>query len=86
MRQLPAASDDEVSSPLELASSDNLQVRGWWGLLGLFVLTVGSLALAWLLPNMTMLHFLWIAQTVPILYFLLAWWGTQVPPQNDHAS
>jgi hypothetical protein len=86
MQQLPAASDAEVSPSQELASSADLPVRGWWGLLGLVVLTVGSLALAWVWPNLTMLHFLWVAQAVPILYFLLAWWGTQVPASNDHAS
>ena len=50
---------------------------------GLVVLTVGSLALAWQLPDMTLLHFVWVAQGVPVLYWLLAWWGTQPADSDD---
>jgi hypothetical protein len=53
---------------------------------GLVMLTVGSLGLAWLFPNATILHFLWVAQAVPVLYLLLAWWGTQASHLNDDAS
>jgi len=56
--------------------------RALWGVVGLVVLTVGSLGLAWLLPDMTLLHFLWVAQAVPVLYLLLTWWGTQ-PSRSD---
>lgn len=57
-----------------------------WGVVGLVVLTVGSLGLAWLLPNATLLHFLWVAQAVPVLYVFLAWWGIQPSATGDDAS
>jgi len=60
--------------------------RALWGVVGLVALTVGSLGLAWLLPDVTLLHFLWVAQAVPVLYLLLAWWGTQDTHLNDDAS
>jgi hypothetical protein len=56
-----------------------------WGVVGLVVLTVGSLGLAWLFPDMTLLHFLWVAQAVPVLYFVLAWWGIQTSHEDDDA-
>ncbi|BDU52706.1 hypothetical protein [Limnohabitans sp. INBF002] len=74
-----------MQQPPERISSASLPLRSRWGLLALVVLTIGSLAVAWLLPDMTMLHFLWVAQAVPILYFLLAWWGTQASERDDHA-
>ncbi len=60
--------------------------RALWGVTGLVLLTVGSLGLAWLWPDMTMLHFLGVAQAVPVLYLLLAWWGTQRTTLTDDAS
>jgi len=63
-----------------------LPKRSLWGVVGLVVLTVGSLSLAWWMPNATLLHFLWVAQAVPVLYLLLAWWGTQPAHSNDDAS
>ncbi len=60
--------------------------RSLWGVVGLVVLTVGSLSLAWLFPDATLMHFLWVAQVVPVLYLLLAWWGTQPSHRNDDAS
>jgi hypothetical protein len=60
--------------------------RALWGVVGLVVLTVGSLGLAWLMPDVTLLHFLWVAQAVPVLYLLLAWWGTQDTHSTDDAS
>lgn len=58
-----------------------------WGMLGLATLTLGSLGLAWLFPDSTMLHFLWVAQAVPVFYLLLVWWGTQqTTHQVDDAS
>jgi hypothetical protein len=50
------------------------------------VLTVGSLGLAWLFPDVTWLHFLWVTQVVPVLYLLLAWWGTQSTRHKNNAS
>jgi hypothetical protein len=56
------------------------------GVVGLVALTVGSLGLAWLFPDMTLLHFLWVAQAVPVLYLWLAWWGTQLSHTDSDAS
>jgi len=57
-----------------------------WGVVGLVLLTVISLGLAWIFPNLTWLHFLWVAQAVPVLYLLLAWWGTQTPRSDEDAA
>ena len=62
-----------------------LSKRTRLGVGGLVVLTVGSLGMAWWVPDMTLLHFLWVAQAVPVLYFVLAWWGTQSAPVKDDA-
>jgi hypothetical protein len=78
------ASDSEALPPSAIEATA-LPMRALWGVVGLFVLTVGSLGLAWLLPDMTMIHFLWVAQAVPVLYLLLAWWGTQNPHQTKDA-
>ena len=64
----------------------DLPARSLWGTVWLVTLTVGSLGLAWLFPDVTMLHFLWVAQVLPVLYLLLVWWGTQTPPPTDDAS
>jgi hypothetical protein len=84
MPQPPLASESEAPHPTIEASV--LPRRALLGVLGLVVLTVGSLGLAWLLPDMTLLHFLWVAQAVPVLYFLLAWWGMQSAHSNDDAA
>ena len=42
----------------------------------LFALTVMSLTAAWLWPDATWMHFAWVAQTVPVLYVVLMWWGS----------
>ena len=84
MPQPSTASESEAPHPTIEASV--LPRRALLGVLGLVVLTVGSLGLAWLLPDMTLLHFLWVAQAVPVLYFLLAWWGTQSLHPDDDAS
>jgi hypothetical protein len=75
----------EVSNPPDNDASV-LPKRALWGVVGLVVLTVGSLALAWLLPNATLFHFLWLAQAVPMLYLILVWWGIQAPQPHDDAS
>lgn len=64
----------------------DLSKRALWGVVGLAVLTVGSLCLAWCFPSQTLFHFLWVAQAVPVLYFLLAWWGTQTVHPKEDAS
>jgi hypothetical protein len=85
MPQPSTASESEAPHPptIEVAA---LPRRALWGVVGLVALTVGSLGLAWLLPDMTLLHFLWVAQAVPVLYLLLAWWGSQDTHLNDDAS
>ncbi len=84
MPQPSTASESEAPpSTIEVTA---LPRRALLGVVGLVVLTVGSLGLAWYLPDMTLLHFLWVAQAVPVLYLLLAWWGTQNAHPADDAS
>lgn len=85
MPQPSTASESEAPHPPTIEVTA-LPRRALWGVVGLVALTVGSLGLAWLLPDVTLLHFLWVAQVVPVLYLLLAWWGTQSVPQTDDAS
>jgi hypothetical protein len=84
-QQSSTASEHEAPHPTTIDVTA-LPARSLWGVVGLVMLTVGSLGLAWLFPNATMLHFLWVAQAVPVLYLLLAWWGTQTSHLNDDAS
>jgi hypothetical protein len=56
------------------------------GVVWLVVLTLGALGFAWRLPDMTMLHFLGVAQAVPVLYLWLAWWGTQAAHADGDES
>ena len=85
MQQPATASDPEAQHPSTIDVSV-LPRRALLGVVGLVVLTVGSLGMAWLLPDATLLHFLWVAQAVPVLYLLLAWWGTQASHPTDDAS
>ena len=71
----PPLTPSDAEAPASISDS-KLSARSLWGLWGLLLLTVGSLGLAWLFPNQTLLHFLWVAQAVPVLYLVLAWWGT----------
>ncbi len=81
---LPAtASVSEASPTTEVIA---LPMRSFWGVVGLVVLTGGSLGLAWTFPDTTMFHFLWITQAVPALYFLLVCWGMQSTNPDDAAS
>jgi hypothetical protein len=82
----PTPASESEASPLSTIDVTVLSRRSLWGVVGLVVLTVGSLGLAWLFPNATMMHFLWVAQAVPVLYWILAWWGTQPSHPNDDAS
>jgi hypothetical protein len=59
--------------------------RALWGIVALVCVSVGSLALAWLLPDFTLFHFLWVAQAVPVLYVFIVWWGTQPSAPPDDA-
>ena len=85
MPQPSKASESEAPHPPTIETAV-LPRRALWGVMGLLALTVGSLGLAWLLPDETLLHFLWVAQAVPVLYLLLAWWGMQSAPLTDDAS
>lgn len=85
MQQPSNASTSEASHPTATNSFTGLSVRSLWGCVFLVVLTVGSLGLAWLFPEMTLLHFLWVAQALPVLYLLLVWWGTQTTQHADDA-
>lgn len=67
----------------ETSNDNKFPARSLRGIFLLVGLTAGSLGLAWLFPDATLLHYLWVAQVVPILYVVLAWWGIQKPQQND---
>ena len=83
MHLRPTAAVSEASPTIEVTA---LPSRSFWGVVGLVVLTVGSLGLAWLFPDNTMFHFLWVTQAVPLLYFWLICWGIQTTHPNDAAS
>ena len=84
MPQPSKASESEAPHPPAIQVTA-LPRRALWGVVGLVALTVGSLGLAWLFPDVTLLHFLWVAQAVPVLYLLLAWWGVQNKGAVDDA-
>jgi hypothetical protein len=84
MQQPATASDPEAQHPSTIDVSV-LPRRALLGVVGLVVLTVGSLGLAWHWPDLTLLHFLWVAQALPVLYLLLAWWGIQNEGSVDDA-
>ena len=85
MQQQPTAPESEAQHPSKIQASA-MPRRALLGVAALVSLTVGSLALAWLMPEATLLHFLWVAQAVPVLYLLLAWWGTQGSETTKNAS
>ncbi len=80
-----SASESEATSP-PIIQASALPRRAIVGVVLMAVLTVGSLGLAWLFPDVTWLHFLWVTQVVPVLYLLLAWWGTQSTRHKNNAS
>jgi hypothetical protein len=84
MQQQPETSEAQETHP-STAPAWALPRRALLAVLGLLVLTLGSLGLAWSLPDATLLHYLWVAQAVPVLYWLLAWWATQNTPANEDA-
>ena len=55
-----------------------------WGLIGVVVVTVASLWVAWRWPDHTSWHFWLVTQLVPLIYLLLAWWG--VDRSSAHSS
>jgi hypothetical protein len=86
MQQSSNASTSEASTTPTTNSFTGLPVRSLWGCVFLVLITVGSLGVAWLFPDKTMLHFLWVAQVLPVLYLLLVWWGTHTTSQVDDAD
>lgn len=67
----PTPTEETLSS-----TPPKLSQRAWLSLVMLFVLTIASLTAAWLWPDATWMHFAWVAQTVPVLYVVLMWWGS----------
>jgi hypothetical protein len=55
------------------------------GVLCLIGLTVVAMSVAWYWPDRTLLHFWLVAQTMPVLYVVLAWWGSQAPQEVTDA-
>jgi hypothetical protein len=51
----------------------------------LLVLTVLAMTVAWYWPEQPLLHFWLVAQAVPVLYVILAWWGAQAPTEDRDA-
>ncbi len=77
----PAPREETQTSP-----SPKLSQRAWLSLVFLLVLTIASLSAAWQWPDATWMHFAWVAQTVPVLYVVLMWWGStdmQEPRDGD---
>jgi hypothetical protein len=65
-------------------SQSGLSRRTWKGLIMLTFSTVGSLALAWVWPDSTQMHFWLVAQALPIFYWLLVWWWARQPVMDSH--
>ena len=85
MHHSPTVSESEATHPSTIEVSA-LPMRAWLGVVGLVVLTVSALGLAWIFPDMTLIHFVCVAQAVPVLYLLLAWWGMPTPQLDDDAA
>jgi hypothetical protein len=84
MPHSPIVSESVATHPSTIEVSA-LPKRALLGVVGLAVLTIGSLGFAWLFPHMTLLHFVCVAQAVPLLYLLLAWWGMTSQHLDDRA-
>lgn len=69
--------------PSSAPSSPQLSKRALLSLGAFVLLTLLSLTLAWGLPDATGLHFVWVAQAVPVLYVALMWWGSTDLPETD---
>jgi hypothetical protein len=65
-------------------NQSGLSRRTWIGLILLTVSTVGTLALAWVWPDLTQVHFWLVAQALPIFYWLLVWWWARQPAMDSH--
>lgn len=62
-----------------VAGFAGISLRSWVGLLLLMTSTLVCLAVAWLWPGNTLLHFGLVAQFLPVFYALLAWWWARQP-------
>jgi cobalamin biosynthesis protein CobD/CbiB len=69
----------------QVRSSSTHNQRAFWGVLCLVVLTVLAMTVAWYWPEQPLLHFWLVAQAVPVLYVILAWWGAQAPTEDRDA-
>ena len=54
------------------------------GVVGFFVLTLGAVTLTLLWPDHALMHFWWVAQCVPILYWLLLWGLVSFCRRGEH--
>lgn len=71
-------SNPEVSSP-SVSGVVGVSGRSVLGLSFLIVATWVALALAWLWPDNTRVHFWLVAQGLPVFYAFLAWWWARQP-------
>lgn len=65
------------------STSPQLSKRALLSLVLFVVLTFASLTLAWWMSDATWLHFVWVAQAVPVLYVVLMWWGSSDMQEVD---
>jgi hypothetical protein len=84
MQHRSTASESEATHPPSIEVSV-LSMRALLGVVGLVLLTISALGLAWLFPDMTLLHFVCVAQAVPVLYLFLAWLGMPTPQSDEDA-
>jgi hypothetical protein len=80
----PVPSSDPANSTPTEPHSTGLSLRAWSGLILLAFTTVGALALAWLWPDFTRMHFWLVAQALPIFYGLLVCWWAREPVVDSH--
>jgi len=72
--------------PSSTSQSPQLSKRALLSLLLFVLFTFAALTLAWHFPNATWLHFLVVAQGVPVIYVLLMWWGSSTNQESNHGD
>jgi hypothetical protein len=77
--------DAQANNPVSVAPSSS-HGRAFVGVLCLFGVTLLAMAWAWHWPDQTLLHFWLVAQAMPVLYVVLAWWGAQAPAEDSDAA
>ena len=73
---------DEAIESVGEAASQGVAPRTLLGLSLLVVSTLMALATAWMWPDNIVLHFALVAQALPLLYALLAWWWARQPVEG----